>query len=51
MEQLAAGTGGTFFHDNNDLTHGLSSVLGIATVVVKQGTQPLAITDSDLTKV
>jgi hypothetical protein len=29
----------------------LRSVLGIATVVVKQGTQPLAITDSDLTKV
>src|ERR1700726_4929610 len=29
----------------------LRSVLGIATVAVKQGTQPLAITDSDLTKV
>jgi Calcineurin-like phosphoesterase len=29
----------------------LHSVLGIATVAVKQGTQPLAITDSDLTKV
>ncbi len=29
----------------------LRSVLGIATIVVKQGTQPLAITDSDLTKV
>jgi hypothetical protein len=28
----------------------LRSVLGIATVVVKQGTQPLAIVDSDLTK-
>ena len=28
----------------------LRSVLGIATVAVKQGTQPLAITDSDLTK-
>jgi hypothetical protein len=25
-------------------------VLGIATVAVKQGTQPLAIVDSDLTK-
>ena len=29
----------------------LRSVLGIATVAVKQGIQPLAITDSDLTKV
>jgi 3',5'-cyclic AMP phosphodiesterase CpdA len=29
----------------------LRSVLGIATVAVKQGTQPLAITDSDLAKV
>ena len=29
----------------------LRSVLGIATVAVKRGTQPLAITDSDLTKV
>ena len=29
----------------------LRSVLGIATVAVKQGTQPLAITDGDLTKV
>ena len=29
----------------------LRSVLGITTVAVKQGTQPLAITDSDLTKV
>jgi hypothetical protein len=29
----------------------LRSVLGIATVAVKQGTQPLAIIDSDLTKV
>jgi Calcineurin-like phosphoesterase len=29
----------------------LRSVLGIATIAVKQGTQPLAITDSDLTKV
>ena len=28
----------------------LRSVLGIATVTVKQGTQPLAIIDSDLTK-
>jgi hypothetical protein len=29
----------------------LRSVLGIAAVAVKQGTQPLAITDSDLTKI
>jgi hypothetical protein len=29
----------------------LRSVLGIATVVAKRGTQPLAITDSDLTEV
>jgi hypothetical protein len=29
----------------------LRSVLGISTVAVKQGTQPLAITDSDLTKI
>jgi hypothetical protein len=29
----------------------LRSVLGISTVAVKQGTQPLAITDSDLAKV
>jgi hypothetical protein len=29
----------------------LRSVLGITEVMVKQGTQPLAITDSDLTKV
>jgi hypothetical protein len=29
----------------------LRSVLGITTVMVKQGTQPLAITDTDLTKV
>jgi hypothetical protein len=28
----------------------LRSVLGIATVAVRQGTQPLAIVDSDLTK-
>ena len=29
----------------------LRSVLGITTVAVKHGTQPLAITDSDLTKI
>jgi hypothetical protein len=29
----------------------LRSVLGITTVAVRQGTQPLAITDTDLTKV